>query len=157
VCHPPRNNPDLFVTLLIELLGERVRERDQVDGSGGRRSTRSGGGCHTGDVKTAASATGTQGACDAASGALADKMPLRQTSGGDRTGPDAGGCHQAEATGTARQGLPHARRVVSPLNAVWQAGAGAGMACAARAVSVSPWPCVVWQPSTRSGAAATGG
>ena len=65
---PPRNLPDLFVILLIELLGERVRERDQAAGLGpciglpqekrvwqpsacGRRSTRSGGGCHTGEMK----------------------------------------------------------------------------------------------------------
>ena len=34
VCHPPRNYLDLFVTLLIELLGERVRERDQAAGLG---------------------------------------------------------------------------------------------------------------------------
>ena len=140
---PPQNILHLFVTLLIELLGERVRERDQVDGFGGRRSTRSGGGCHTGDVKTAASASGTQGSCDAAAGALADKMPLRQTSGGDRTGPDAGGCHQAQRlappvkTCHTRAGwylrlTPCGRTVPEP---VWRA--------AARGASESAQPCRV--------------
>jgi hypothetical protein len=42
-------------------------------------------------------------ACDAAAVALADKMPLRQTGGGDRTGQDAGGCHQAKRLATARK------------------------------------------------------
>jgi len=31
------------------------------------------------------------------------QMPLRQTRGGDRSGPDAGGCHKAQATGTGRK------------------------------------------------------
>jgi hypothetical protein len=89
-------------------------------------------------------------------GALADKMPLRQRSGGDRTGPDAGGCHQAQATGNARKAChtcagwylrstPCGRPVPEP---VWRAK---------HAPRVIARGQVVWQPSTRSGAAATGG
>ena len=59
-------------------------------------------------LETAASATGTQGACDAASGALADKMPLRKASGGDRSGPDAGGVREA-CDRHRPQGLPRVR------------------------------------------------
>ncbi len=50
----------------------------------------SGGGCHTWDVKTAASATARKEPARKRAGALADEMPLRQTGGGDRTGQDDG-------------------------------------------------------------------
>ena len=89
----------------------------------------SGGGCHTGDMKTAASATGTQGACDAAAGALADRMPMRQRSGGDRTG---------------RRRLPHGRWVLSSRNAR-AASRGRPVWLRSSAASVSPWQCR-WQP-----------
>ena len=51
----------------------------------------------------------------------------------ERRGPYRSGCGRLPPSASdwqRPQGLPHARRVVSPLNAVWQAGAGPGMACA---------------------------
>ena len=75
----------------------------------GRRSTRSGGGCRTGDVEKAASASGTQGACDAAAGALADILPLRQAR---ERRPYRSGCGRLPPSGSdwhRPQGLPRWR------------------------------------------------
>ena len=48
------------------------------------------GGCHTGDMKTAACAQARKKLARKRAGALAAVMPLRQTRGGDRTGQDDG-------------------------------------------------------------------
>ena len=104
------------------------------------------GGCHTGDMKTAASATGTQGACDAASGALAAVMPLRQTRGGDRTGQDDG-----RLPPSASDWHRPARAATRALLIIFRATPcgrpvpDSGMACEARAVRVSAQHCS-WQP-----------
>jgi len=65
-------------------------------------------------LETAASATGTQGACDAAAGALADKMPLRQAIGGDRSGPDAGGVREACDRHRPSRRVARALVIISP-------------------------------------------
>ena len=61
----------------------------------------------------------------------------------ERRRPYRSGCGRLPPSGSdwqRTQGLPHARRVVSPLNAVWQAGAGPVWRAHARAASESPWP-----------------
>jgi len=78
------------------------------------------------------------------------KRHCGKRSGGDRTGPDAGGCHKAEATGNARKAChtragwylrstPCGRPVPVP---VWRAKHAPRVRARGR---------VVWQPSTRSG------
>jgi hypothetical protein len=89
----------------------------------------SGGGCHTGDMKTAASAPARKEPARKRAGALAAVMPLRQRSGGDRTG---------------RRRLPHGRWVLSSRNAR-AASRGRPVWLRSSAASASPWPCA-WQP-----------